>query len=121
VRARTARKASRPPGQPSHAPDGPAALSGASGPLVEQYQRCLAEWAVLVRPESGAGPRDWARLRRQRDRLEAALRRAQEAHQAAGPGLPRLYDFSPIMSVLARSPGLQEPARAPGGVRGDCP
>ncbi len=120
VRGGGAGKASRGAAQPPHAPEAPAALAGVlASQLLARYQQCLAECAVLVRPESGARGEDWARLRRERAPLEAELLRRQQAHQAAGPGLWALYDFGPVMTPRGPLHGAQGPATPSAGAPKD--
>ncbi len=110
VRGGRAGKASRGAAQPPHAPEAPAALAGVLASQLARYRQCLAEFVVLVRPESGACGEDWARLRRERAQLEAELLRRQQAHQAVGSNLGApLYDFAPL-AILRPPAGPEGPA-----------
>jgi hypothetical protein len=87
--------------------------------LLERYRRLGEEFLVLARPESSATPEDWRRLRQQRDRLENALQRAQEAHRAAQPPIPMHYNLTAITVPWAALRGPQGPAGASDRIRGD--
>jgi len=98
---------SRWPGPGRSAPRDPAAglATAPPGRLLTRYAQLLRSLVVMARPDAAADPEDWARMRAERDRLEAALCRRQRAYQARGRGADLCHDPDLLAYLVAAPAG----------------